>query len=147
MLDLALPWDEDTSATAFNNRGNAHYYSGQYDRAMQDYNEAVRLKPDSAISLNGKAWFLATVRDPSFRNGREAVRLAQRAVEIAEINDITNLIDTLAAAYAEAGQFERAAAEQKRAIQMLSDKGLTDKIADYQSRLGLYVAGKPYRFR
>ena len=52
---------------------------------------------------------------------------------------------TLAAAYAEAGRFDDAVAEQERAIEMLRTTGRDDEIADFQNRLDLYRYGQPYR--
>ena len=50
---------------------------------------------------------MATDPDPSVRNGSEAVRLAERAVQLTGAREPT-LLDTLAAAYAEAGRFQEA---------------------------------------
>ena len=85
---------------------------------------------------------LATAGNAQFRDGRVAVRLAREAVRL---NDIPNYRDTLAAAFAEAGRFGDAVAEQERAIEMLRAAGRHDKLADFQSRLDLYRRGQPYR--
>ncbi len=61
------------------------------------------------------------------------------------LNDEPNYRDTFAAAYAEAGQFYDAVAEQERAIEMLRAAGNHDKISDYQTRLDLYQNRQPYR--
>ena len=53
--------------------------------------------------------------------------------------------DTLAAAFAEAGQFGEAVAEQERAIKLLRAAGRRDEVAAYQSRLDLYLRDRPYR--
>ncbi len=52
---------------------------------------------------------------------------------------------TLAAAYAEAGRFDDAIAEQQRAIEMLRAAGNYDAVADFQTRLDLYRRRQPYR--
>ncbi len=70
------------------------------------------------------------------------MRLAREAVRLE--ND-PYYRDTLAAAYAEAGQFDNAVAEQERAIEMLWAAGQRDEIADYQTRLDLYRGRQPYR--
>jgi len=51
-------------------------------------------------------------------------------------------LDTLAAAYAEAGDFANAVTIQKEAIEKLTNR---NELADYKSRLSLYQQGKPYR--
>ncbi len=123
-------------------RGWANYRKGEYDRAIEDFDQAIRLKPDDANALNAMAWILATARKTNLRDGHEAIRLAREAVRLI---DAPAFRDTLAAAYAEAGQFGDAAAEQERAIEMLRTAGRDDEVADFQNRLDLYRYGQPYR--
>ncbi len=61
------------------------------------------------------------------------------------IDDKVYFVDTLAAAYAEAGQYADAVRTQEGAIARLRAAGKDDEVADYQSRLDLYRAGRPYR--
>ncbi len=68
--------------------------------------------------------------------------LAQKAVEL---SPEANFLDTLAAAYAEAGRFGDAIATQKRAITLLNKEGKTDELAEYIGRLKSYKAHKPLR--
>ncbi len=123
-------------------RGTAYYLKGEYDRAIEDFDQAIRLKPDDANAMNTMAWILATARNTDVRDGHEAVRFAQEAIRLI---DAPAFRDTLAAAYAEAGQFDNAVAEQERAMEMLRTAGRDDEIADYQNRLDLYRYGQPYR--
>jgi hypothetical protein len=91
---------------------------------------------------NAVAWTLATSKDPELRDGNNAVVFAEKAVSKTNRKEDTMLLDTLAASYAEAGQFQNAVTIQKEAIGLLK----TDKEkADYTSRLKLYEADKPYR--
>ena len=128
-------------AMAYKNRGNVYLSKGDHDAAMRDYNQAIALNPHAAMH-NGIAWKLATMPDPGARNGAEAVRLAEKAVKL---KDIPSYRDTLAAAYAEAGRFDDAVAEQDRAIAMLRAAGRNYEIADYQSRRDFYRQRRPYR--
>ena len=123
-------------------RGWAYYRKGEYDRAIEDLDLAIRLNPADAITLNSKAWILATARSTDLRDGHEAIRLAREAVRLI---DNPAIRDTLAAAYAEAGQYADAVAEQVRAIEMLTAVGRDDEVADFQNRLELYRYGQPYR--
>ena len=41
-------------AVAFNNRGNAYYFNGQLDRAIEDYGDAIRLQPDFAEAFSNR---------------------------------------------------------------------------------------------
>lgn len=112
------------------------------DRKITLYTAAIELAPDDALALNNKAWLLATASNPQVRGGQEAVRLARESVRL---GDAPEYRDTLAAAYAEAGQFDDAIAEQERAMEMLREAGRHNEIADLQTRLNLYRNGQPYR--
>lgn len=129
-------------ANAYHDRGRAHEKAGRFDRAIRDYDSAIRLKPDFAFALNDKAWLLATAPDAALRDGEEAVRLAQRALRLV---DYPALHGTLAAAYAEAGRFADAVRAQEAAIARLRARGQILSIPDYEVRLDLYRAQRPYR--
>ncbi len=88
------------------------------------------------------AWIYATASDERHRNGSKAVKFARLAV--AQEDSAYNR-DTLAAAYAETGDFPSAVREQERAIEILRRAGEVDLIANYEGRLGLYRQGQPYR--
>jgi len=110
-------------------------------RAEQETKNAstaiVRSNPDS---LNNAAWRLATCGEPGLRDGARALELAQAAV-VATARTNASFLDTLAAAYAETGQFQQAVATQQEAMGLLRDP---KEKADYASRLELYAAGQPY---
>jgi len=89
--------------------------------------------------MNGAAWLLSTTRNLGLRNGAEALKWAQRCVAMYRS---PMYLDTLAAAYAEAGDFANAVTIQKEAIEKLTNR---NELADYKSRLSLYQQGKPYR--
>lgn len=95
------------------------------------------------VRENEFAWFLATVDDPAIRNGKRAVAIQLKMLE--KVKETPAYVDTLAAAYAAAGDFAKAVETQTRAIEMLRKAGRpqTD-VDDYGSRLDLYKAGKPY---
>jgi len=87
------------------------------------------------------AWLLATCGVPEARDGPRATRLAEKAVALTQRTNVTYL-GTLAAAFAENGQFETAVAVQKEAIALLQGE---EQKRDYNSRLRLYESGIPYR--
>jgi tetratricopeptide (TPR) repeat protein len=104
---------------------------------------AIRSTPNDAGLLNDVAWILASNPNASIRNGAEAVELAQRAVKAA--GPSAARLDTLAAAYAEAGRFDEAVATARRAEQLaLADKNST-LAKDIHARLGRYSAHAAYR--
>lgn len=93
---------------------------------------------------NNLAWLRATCGDPKVRDGDEAVQLAKRAVELSSSNDAESL-DTLAAAYAEAGQFVDAVAIAKQAMGLAESSAVRKLAKEIEARLRLYEQGKPYR--
>lgn len=126
---------------AFNNRGSAWEHAKNYEKAIKDYSEAVRINPAFVTAQNNLSWISATCADASYRNGKLAVEAGTKACELTDWKD-ANIIDTLAAAYAELGDFEKAVKYQNMCIEMLDKK--IDQTG-YQERLKLYQAGKPYR--
>ena len=77
--------------------------------------------------LDELAWLLATYPDSNARDGAEAVRLAERACALTD-RRIPALLATLAAAYAEAGDFPRAVAAGEEALSEARSLGDTDGI-------------------
>ncbi len=75
--------------------------------AMSEYASALLIQPDFPDALDGLAWILSTNTHPEFRNGAEAVKMSKRACELTGRQDAGKL-KTLAAAYAETGEFAEA---------------------------------------
>ena len=160
-------------ALAYRNRGDVWYAKKDYDLAIADYTEAIRLDPSSAYSHrnlahacsakksykkaigyfataikldpssewthNSLAWLLATCEDRSLRDGERAVAVATKACELTDYEN-WHLVDTLAADYAEAGDFEQAVAHVLKAKELAVDEG-----GEYLDRvLALYESDKSY---
>ncbi len=94
-----------------------------------------------AQTLNGLAWLLATGPDPKFRDGTNAVAFAEKAAAATQRKNVSYL-DTLAAAYAETGQFAKAVSIQQEAIALSQSD---DEKKGLASRLKLYESHSPYR--
>jgi tetratricopeptide (TPR) repeat protein len=124
--------------------GSAHLSAKRLAQAVVNFKEALRLAPDAPECLNALAWIQATSPQAEFRNGSEAVRLAEAACRITKRQQ-TGILDTLAAAYAEAGRFDEAikTTEEIRALAAAAHD--TNAVDEARQRLGLYQAGKPYR--
>jgi tetratricopeptide (TPR) repeat protein len=112
--------------------------------ALFHYREALRLRPDSPEVLNNLAWLLATHSRPEFRDGAQAVRLAERACELTNRKRAL-FIGTLAAAYAEAGRFDDAVRTAELARQLAEAAGEKQTAEANAKLLELYRAGKPVR--
>jgi tetratricopeptide (TPR) repeat protein len=122
-------------AEAYNNRGFARTQQGDLRNALNDYARALEINSFFVDAYNNKAWVLATCADQRFRNGGQAVRLAQKAVELKP--DVGSL-DTLAAAYAAVGNFDAAVDTQKKAIQKLLLTDRNSEVPKYLPHLNAY---------
>lgn len=128
----------------------AHYRLGtallekrEDTQAVSHFQQAVRLKPDFSDALNDLAWELATAPESSVRDGVKAVELARRASEIANNKDL-DILDTVAAAYAEAHRFGEAVQTAQEAIQLAESSGRQTRLAQLNSELQLYQAGRAF---
>ena len=106
--------------------------------------EFLRSAPDDLSVMNMAAWIEATCPDASLRKGTEAVRLAQRAVELSGGRE-PMLLDTLAAANAEIGRFADAIRVARQAAALAAADHQTALAAAIQARIALYEAGLPFR--
>jgi tetratricopeptide (TPR) repeat protein len=127
-------------AVAYNNRGNARYFRKEYDKALIDFGEAIRLDPTDPVAYNSRAVLRATCPEEKFRDGKKAIEDGTKACELTDWKD-PEALDTLAAANAEAGDFDKAIQWQKKAIELADD----DDKADLQARLALYQDNRPFR--
>jgi len=124
---------------AYNNRGTAWFYKGAYERGIEDCKKAIAINPRYSEAYHQLALILAVCPDSKYRNPNKAVAMARKAVEF---NPIPDFMDTLAAAYAGAGNFEDAIATQKSVIALLKQEGRTD-LTEYIEHLKRYEASKP----
>ena len=116
---------------------------GEFAEAISGYETAVRVDPDRALAFNDLAWLRATCVVAEFRDGAKAVEEATKASELTNWKK-AHYVGTLAAAYAEAGDFDSAVKWQKKTIDLLTEEE-EELRADFEERLKLYQSGKPYR--
>jgi tetratricopeptide (TPR) repeat protein len=116
---------------------------GRADEAMVHYQRALQINPNSVKILNGLAWVLATASPEAVRDGRQAVALAEKANQIAGVED-PSLLRTLAAAYAEAGRFDDAVRSVQRAMALAQAAGQSNLVTQLDSQLKLYTAKRPF---
>jgi tetratricopeptide (TPR) repeat protein len=124
-------------------RSPLHQILNDDDASLIDLRAALQRYPSSALYRNLSAWLLATSPDDSLRDGREAVKLAQQANESTGWRD-AGYVDTLAAAYAEIGNIEKAVEYQELAANMEA-RTLGASHKALEARLELYRKHKPYR--
>jgi tetratricopeptide (TPR) repeat protein len=116
----------------------------QFADAIRYYHEALRLKPDFEPVLNNLALLRASCRLPEFRDGREAVQLAETACQLSQRRN-PNFLGTLAAAYAEAGRFSDAIKTIQEALVLAKASGATDLLPLQAQMLAQFRAGQPFR--
>jgi len=133
------------SAEAHTYMGTALYYGeGKVKEALAQWDKALALSPNLVLALSQTAHALAASPSVSDRNGGQAVKLAERAVELSKGTEPVYL-DTLAMAYAESGRFEDAIETARRAEQLarkLKQSSLADSLNE---RIEMYRSGQPYR--
>jgi tetratricopeptide (TPR) repeat protein len=113
-----------------------------YSRALADLQMAMHAKSTKLdIVFNSLAWLRATCPEARMRNGKEAVELATKACELSQWQNWSD-VDTLAAAYAEAGDFDQAIKYERQVMQMAKPSTNDSKI---KHRLTLYEQHKAYR--
>jgi predicted Zn-dependent protease len=106
--------------------------------------KALRLQPANPAIQNSLAWMLATAPQPSLRDGARAVQLATQATQSGGgANPV--ILRTLAAAYAQAGQFPNAVNTAQKALQLAQAQSNTALVAALPREIRLYEAATPYR--
>jgi tetratricopeptide (TPR) repeat protein len=131
-------------AAAHIGRAIAWHHAKDYGKSIADSSEAIKLDPKNPMARNALSWTLATCPVDALRDGSRAVKEANKACEL-DAWRTADYLGTLAAAYAESGQFDRATRREQEAIK-LTPSG-SDQIKGRQERLALYRASKPYRAR
>ncbi|HWE38920.1 MAG TPA: hypothetical protein VG406_20390 [Isosphaeraceae bacterium] len=126
-------------------RGGLLTTRADYAGALAAFQKAVRINPAYAAGHDGLARFLATCPEAKYRDGKTAVAEATRACEL-DGGKTAEFVDSLAAAQAEAGDFDAAVRRQQRAIALFpANPGQPWLVDPLKSRLALYESHKPYR--
>lgn len=120
-----------------------YWADGQYGMVDRTLNEGLQRHVRSPVLINSLAWLRATCPEQLYRNGAEAVRLASSVVEMQP--EDPQLLDTLAAAQAESGDFPAAVQTQQKVVQLIKAAGGNPAEGGYEARLSLYQSGQKYR--
>lgn len=126
-----------TKADFYRIRGLISVDIGEYAKALDDFEQAVRADTKNPSPENTLAWYLAVVPDDRVRDGKKADAHIRRCLSISEKDAY---IDTLAAVHAELGDFDRAIVAEQKALE-----GKVSDLDGAKQRLELYKAHKPYR--
>jgi tetratricopeptide (TPR) repeat protein len=132
---------------AFRIRGDAKLSTGDQQSAVEDYKKALNLMKnadeDRSSLLNNLAWLFATSTDDSLRNGKEAIELGKEACELTDFK-AAHILSTLAAAYAETGDFEEAIKWSTKAVELGATED-HEQLEQLKNELKSYQEKKPWR--
>jgi tetratricopeptide (TPR) repeat protein len=127
---------------AYNNRGVLYRQMGECGLAIRDLDKAIALYPNDPAAYVNKARVLATCKDARFRDGSEAVRLAQKALTMDSSDDTAATLNAFAEAYAESGLFAAAVETEKKALTMQSS---ARRRLYWEQHLAAFQQNKPWR--
>jgi tetratricopeptide (TPR) repeat protein len=146
LFQESLRLDPDSALAEENRKTLAFAWlkEGRLRDAIGEFQEMLRQDPNESVALNSLAWLRATHPDAAIRNGPEAVTLAEKAVG-RQAEDQSVLLDTLAAAYAEAGRYKEAVETAEKAQAVAMQRGNKELASSIAERRKLYQTGKPCR--
>ena len=121
------------------NRGVAYEGLGDFAKAKKDYQQAEEIGGTVSEIANTVSWFYATCPSDNYRDGEKAIEMVTKACEKSEWED-ASFIDTLAAAYAEQGEFKAAMKYANQAVELAEGA----KKHEYKQRFTMYEMKKPY---
>lgn len=127
-------------------RAGSYLTIGDHDKALADYEKAAKLEPENSGMLNNFAWMLATSPEDKLRDGKRAVEMATKACELTDYKQ-AHILSTLAAAYAESGNYKEAVKWSKKSVE-LGKTGANQEIQEALAKeLESFEKGKPWRER
>ncbi len=124
-------------------RSQHYLIENEPEKGLADLEEVMRRAPDYSGAANDYAWTLATNPKDSIRDGHKAVEYAKKACHGTDYKYARSL-DTLAAAHAEAGEWDDAVKWQTEAA-TLAEKSHPEDVKGMKERLTLYKEKKPFR--
>lgn len=138
---------DPTDWQAYRLRGDIQLAMGNHSQAIEDYEKAVENisedEEDYSGVLNNLSWVLSTSPDDSVRNGNRALELALQACEMTKYKE-PHILSTLAAAYAETKDFDKAKEWSVKAVELGREKG-HEQLEQLEQELKSYQEGKPWR--
>ena len=131
-------------AGAYYNLGKIFANQGKTEDAILFYRKALYYSPNMTQVLYNLSWILASHEDEKYRNGEEAVELAEKLCILTDYQQPLAL-DALAGAYAETKSFDTAVLTAKKALKLALLYGPKELVLGLQKRLKLYQTKRPYR--
>jgi protein O-mannosyl-transferase len=117
---------------------------GRVAEGVEEWEKVLAIQPDNGNAMSNLAWVFATSSDQSLRDGPKAVRLAEQALRLSG-GRIPILFRTLAAAYAESGEFSKAIQTAQLGIELANSQGNPGLATELEGNIALYQEQKPLR--
>ena len=124
--------------------GTVFMQQGRIREGVEEWQKVLEIQPDNGNAMSNVAWVLATSPDDSLRDGAKAVQLAEQAMHISG-RRIPVLFRTLAAAYAERGQFSEAIQTAQQGIELANTQGNSELATELSGNIALYQERQPLR--
>jgi protein O-mannosyl-transferase len=124
--------------------GTVLIQQGHIREGVEEWEKVLAIQPDNGNALSNLAWVFATSPDDSLRDGPKAVQLAEQAQRISG-GRIPIILRTLAASYAESGQFSEAIQTAQRGIELANSQGNSGLATELQGNIALYQERRPLR--
>src|SRR5213078_4943003 len=124
--------------------GTVLIQQGQAREAVEEWQKVLAIQPDNGNAMSNLAWVFATSPDDSLRDGAKAVQLAEQAMRISG-GRIPIIFRTLAAAYAETGEFSQAIQTAQQGIELANSQGNFSLATELQGNITLYQEHQPLR--
>lgn len=140
LLDVVVE-REPKNWQALRVRGDAQLGLGKHGNAAADYDAALKIQPKDSGLLNNLAWLLATSPEDKVRDGKRSVELGEKACEETKYKE-AHILSTLAAGYAEQGDFTAALKWIEKALDVVEDDESKSSLRKEQAS---YEAKKPWR--
>ncbi len=134
---------EPAMAVAHFRKGLLLINLGQFTAGIASLREAQRFEPRQAVYARALAWQLATHPQAPAAERAAALSFALHANDVSG-GENPRVLDALAAAYAAAGQFDRAVTTAQQAIELADSSGARQLAAGLRERLRLYQGGEAY---
>ena len=124
--------------------GTVLIQQGRIREGVEEWQKVLAIQPDNGNALSNLAWVFATSPDDSLRDGAKAVQLAEEALRISG-RRIPIIFRTLAAAYAESGEFSKAIETAQQGVELANSHGNSSLATELQGNIALYREQRPLR--
>lgn len=131
------------AAMLYSQRAMLEVAAGLGAQARADIEKVPALQPDDAQANNYAAWLLSTSSEAEVRDPKAAIAFATKGCQLTSWKN-PQLIDTLAAAYADNGDFSEAVKWQQYALEVAGSSRPEPVLKAMRERLALYQNHTPY---